>query len=265
MYRRAVVVAVVGLAAISAAAPAIAADDQRGPAYRLSVDVDVPLVLIAGSLSASYFLMGETPTPPCAPLCDRARVNVVDRWAAGYYSHRWSVIGDVATGLTITIVPLALFAGERIGPGLRDLLVVAESALVSSAIQVPVSYAVGRPRPRVYGESASVADRSDANAGRSFFSGHVANCVAATIATQHALLRVGRPRLGWAAFAVGMAGSALIGVARVAAGSHFPTDVLAGVAVGVGAGIAVPAAHGAPFGVAPMAGVADGLMIAGAF
>src|SRR5581483_2288430 len=111
---------------------------------------------------------------------------------------------------------------------LGDLLVVAEAALVTAAIQVPASYAVGRPRPRVYGESAPLDERNDANAGRSFFSGHVANCVAATRA---ALARLHHPRLAWAAFAAGMAGSALVGVARVAAGSHFPTDVAVGVAV----------------------------------
>src|SRR5581483_489728 len=153
---------------------------------------------------------------------------------------------------------------------LGDLLVVAEAALVTAAIQVPASYAVGRPRPRVYGESAPLDERNDANAGRSFFSGHVANCVAATLATRTALARLHHPRLAWAAFAAGMAGSALVGVARVAAGSHFPTDVAVGVAVGTGVGIAVPALHEARIGVAPMAaadgqGIARGVAVGGVF
>ncbi|HVR03240.1 MAG TPA: phosphatase PAP2 family protein [Polyangia bacterium] len=38
-------------------------------------------------------------------------------------------------------------------------------------------------------------------------------------------------------------GSALVGVARVEAGSHFPSDVLVGAAVGTSFGLAVPALH----------------------
>src|SRR4051812_33783420 len=162
--------------------------------------------------------MSETAPAACAPLCDRNRVNVFDRWAAGNYSRTWQRVGDVATGATIVLVPLALFAGEDVRPALVDLVVVAESALLSSTIQIMASYATGRPRPRVYGEAAPLAERSDANAARSFFSGHVANTVAATVATAGVLARLHRPALTWAVLAVGVAGSALIGVARVEAG-----------------------------------------------
>jgi membrane-associated phospholipid phosphatase len=64
-----------------------------------------------------------------------------------------------------------------------------------------------------------------------------------------------------------MAASTLVGVARVAGGSHFPTDVAAGFAVGAGVGIAVPALHGSRLAVAPMAAGADarGVALAGTF
>jgi membrane-associated phospholipid phosphatase len=247
--------------------PARAAGDDDAPAaFRLSVDLDVPIVLVGGALASSYFLMSETAPPPCTPRCDPSRVNALDRPAAGLYSTRWQVVGDVATASTLVIVPLALFAGERAGHALEDVLVVAEAALITSAVQVPVSYAVARPRPRVYGDSAPLDERNDANAGRSFFSGHVANCVAATVATSRALRRLHRPALAWAALGVGLAGSALVGVGRVGAGSHFPSDVLVGAAVGTGVGIAIPALHETAVRVAPAASAGSaGLTLTGTY
>jgi membrane-associated phospholipid phosphatase len=60
------------------------------------------------------------------------------------------------------------------------------------------------------------------------------------------------PIWGWTSLGVGLAGSALIGVARVAAGSHFPTDVLVGAAAGAAIGIAIPALHDAGVSVSPV-------------
>lgn len=254
------------LVSLGAFAPARAHAEDSGPAYRLSLEVDLPVLLLGVSSASSYFLMGETAPPPCAPRCDPTRVNAFDRPFAGRYSTRWQTVGDVATAATLVLVPLTILAGERAGDGLRDILVVAEAALVTSAVQVPLSYAVARPRPRLYGDSAPLSERDDANGGRSFFSGHVANCVAATIATHGALRRLRRPKLAWTALVVGMGGSALVGVARVGAGSHFPSDVLVGALVGTGIGIAVPALHTAQLQVAPLASSnGAGLTIAGGF
>jgi membrane-associated phospholipid phosphatase len=78
--------------------------------------------------------------------------------------------------------------------------------------------------------------------------------------------RAGHPRLAWATLAIGLAGSALVGVSRVASGAHFPTDVLAGYAVGAGAGIAIPALHDLELEATPLAlPGARGLAIAGRF
>ena len=246
-----VLVVVVGLAASGAA-------DETGPAYRLSVDVDAPVLLVGAALASSFLFLSEAGPPACAPLCDRANVNALDRWAAGNYSPTWGTVGDIATAGVLVLVPLSVIVGEGGVDGLNDYLVVGEAALWASAIQVPLSYAVGRPRPRVYGESAPVNERDDANAGRSFFSGHVANCVAVTVATARTYQRLGRTTLAWTALAVGLAGSALVGVARIGAGSHFLTDDLAGAAVGAGVGIAVPALHGSRVHLAPLAGATGG-------
>jgi len=263
--RRPLVMVATLLAVSSAGASAVRAGESRS-AYQLSFELDVPLLLIAGGVASGFLFMNETGPPACAPLCERNDINRIDRPFAGYYSKGWTQAGDVATAATLLLVPAGLLLGEPSRGGLGDLLVVGEAVLVTSAIQVSASYMVGRPRPRVYGEEAPVDERNDANAGRSFFSGHVANCVAATIVGATALRRIGRPRLAWTVLAVGLTGSALVGVARVAGGGHFPSDVVVGYAVGAGVGIALPALHGARIRAAPLVSPdAGGLAFSGRF
>ncbi len=229
--------------AMFASREAAADEPARGPAFKLSLDVDASLLLVSGGLASGFFLLDEVSAPRCAPLCDRKNINALDRGSAGNYSPTWGKVGDVAVAATMLAGPASLLIAEGLGAGLNDSLVAGEAALVTSALQVTISYATQRPRPRVYGTRAPEDERNDANAGRSFFSGHVANGVAVTLATTRAFMRLDRPALAWTMFGIGMAGSTLIGVSRIQAGSHFPTDVVIGGLVGAGVGLAIPALH----------------------
>ena len=258
----------VGLLALSIiaglAAPARA--EKATPAYQLSFDLDVPLLLIGGGLASGYLLISEAAPPSCAPLCDRSKVNRLDRPFAGVYSRNWQAVGDVATAATLLFAPLSLLVNEGARNGIQDVLVVGEAVLMTSGLEAMVNYAVRRPRPRVYGEEAPLNERNDGNSGRSFFSGHAGNCLAATVAATITLRRLGHYRASWIVFAVGAAGSAFVGVARVGAGSHFPSDSVAGLAVGAGFGIALPALHAAHVQVSPMAdSTSQGLAVTGTF
>jgi hypothetical protein len=139
-----------------------AAPEQTAGAYKLTVNLDVPLLLIAGGSAAGFLFMNETAPPACAPLCNKDNVNPVDRPFAGMYSHSWQVTGDIATAATLVLVPAGLIIGEPNRYVWGDLLVVGEAVLVTSALQVPLSYALGRPRPRVYGTEAPLDERDDA-------------------------------------------------------------------------------------------------------
>lgn len=251
--------ALFALTLLTLASPSTAQEARRGPAYRLRLELDVPIVLIAGGVSSSFFFLPELPGVGCAPDCDRSRINRLDRGSAGNNDARWGDVGDIATAATLAAPLLAVLLNGGLKDGLNDDLVIAEAALVASAVQIVTSFAVARPRPRVYDEQASLDDRTDANAARSFFSGHVANTMAATVAALRTFQRLGKPAAGWVMFGVGMAGTSLVGVSRVASGSHFPTDVLAGAAVGAGIGLVLPAVHSSgarvlPYGSANSAG-----------
>jgi membrane-associated phospholipid phosphatase len=253
------------LLGISLSAPVAHAEPRRaGPAYRLTVDLDLPIILIGGATASSFFFLPELSGATCAPDCDRTQVNRFDRWAAGNYDESWSTVGDIATVSTLALPLIVLTADEGIAKGLNDDLVVAEAALLTSAAQVSLSFAVARPRPRVYSEQAPLNERTDANAARSFFSGHVANTMAASVAALRTFQRLHQPVLGWVTFGAGLAGSGLVGASRVLSGAHFPSDVLVGAALGAGVGLAVPALHDRPLRIEPLAGVDyTGLLVIG--
>lgn len=257
--------------ALALLAPALWAAEARaegprpGPAYQLKLELDLPIILIGGGMASGFAFMSEAPGVHCAPSCDKSTVFKLDRFAAGWYDPDWAKVGDIATASTLAAPLIVVALDEGLAHGLNDDLVIAESALITSALQILTSYAVARPRPRVYGDEASLESRSDANAARSFFSGHVANTVATSVATLRTFQRLGKPGLGYAMLGVGLAGSALVGVSRVAAGSHFPSDVVIGAMVGTGVGLALPAMHDSPVRLVPVASSEyAGLLVRGA-
>jgi membrane-associated phospholipid phosphatase len=252
------------LALLTATSAAGAQELRRGPAYQLKLDLDLPIVLIAAGTTSSFFVLPEARGVACAPSCDRSQINALDRGTAGNYDPSWTTVGNIATAATLAAPALVILFDEGLVKGLNDDLVVAESALVTSALQVSLSYAVARPRPRAYSDRASEDDRTDANAARSFFSGHTANGVATSVAALRTFQRLGKPVLGWTMLSVGLAGSSLVGVSRVQSGAHFPSDVLIGAVIGAGFGLALPAVHDSPVRLVPFGDAqSQGLLLSG--
>jgi membrane-associated phospholipid phosphatase len=261
--------AAVVLALLTLLAPRRAQADapSPGPAYRLHLDTDLAIVLIGAATTSGFVFLDENGRgPACLPSCRREQVNAFDRGAAGNYSTAWGSVGDIATAGTMVFAPLVVLLAEGWKDGLNDDLVLAESALLASAFQVTLSYAVARPRPRVYGDAAPLEERNDANAARSFFSGHTANVVAVTVAGMRTFQRLGRPALAYGVLAAGLAGSTVVGVGRVLSGGHFPSDVLLGAAADAGIGLALPALHESGARIVPTgSGDGAGVTVVGAF
>lgn len=239
--------------------------NAAGPAYKLEAQVDAPIVLIGGAVTAGFLFLEETPGDTCARGCDRSKVVFFDRWAAGNYDTGWEKVGDIATAGTILFGPLVLTLRQGVRDGLHDSLVIGEAVLLSSALQVLSSYSVPRARPRAYGgEDVPLEERTNANAARSFFSGHTADAVASVVATTRTLQKLGYTQLAGYVLGFGIAGSTLAGIGRVMSGGHFPSDVLAGGAVGAGFGLLMPYLHSMPVVITPTAlGGGGGAAISG--
>lgn len=225
-----------------------------GPTYALDWRMEVAMILIPGLMATGWALQDEQPPPHCAPLCDRHKVNAVDRYAAGNWDEGWSLASDVTVAGTAVIGIGALFIEEGFGAALNDLVVIGESMLWTNGWAVLANMAARRPRPFMYGESAPLGEREDPNGGLSFISGHVG--VAAAVTTS--LWSTFRRRdpdgaLQWWTLGTGAVLTTVVGLGRVQGGHHFPTDVTFGALLGATMGLIVPYLHESPVQVAPSA------------
>jgi membrane-associated phospholipid phosphatase len=125
------------------------------------------------------------------------------------------------------------------GPADR-LLLYSEAILIDGAVTEVAKWAVRRPRPYTYDARLGEADDD-----LSFFSGHTSWLAAASFSTARSIDLTTSPSLG---ARIGLYGSAaavtaVMGAMRVAAGMHYPSDVLVGAAVGASIGWLVPELH----------------------
>ena len=179
-------------------------------------------------------------TPSCAP-CDPGTLPGVDRWAL----RRVSATGDVASDVVLAgVAGFTAFAGLHGLPAQQwhgTFAVFASTASWTGASTEWLKVLVRRKRPVLY-TSDAVTAASDPESQQSLPSLHASLAFAAAtsylvIARRQHLPHRTRNTLLLYAGAVGVA------ALRVAAGKHFPTDVLAGAALGSGIGWLVPTIH----------------------
>lgn len=225
--------------------------DPLKPAFQLYTEIDIPVLAMSAVFASARFF--RTQRAYCAPRCDPAELNAFDRHTAGFWSPPWARVSDVGA-LTLGVGALTLLiADEGFLPGLNDAVVIAQAALLATAAPTMLTLAAGRPRPFLYGDAAPADVRNSADAGFSFVSSHTSISFALAMSTYMAMKRRhpdGPTR--WIVLATGMPIAATVGVARVLAGRHFMTDVIAGALVGTAMGILIPALHESPVRVVPM-------------
>jgi undecaprenyl-diphosphatase len=173
--------------------------------------------------------------------CPRSDVPGFDRIALDRSSGRAAGASDWTLGLAIAAPAAADALLLGWGPALRhDLVVYAETLAVASAITQLAKVTAQRPRPRTYAGEEHYVRRAEGYL--SFVSGHTSLTFAAlSAASMTARYRYGERVWPWVV--TGVVGTS-VAVERVLAGEHFPSDVVAAAAVGIGAGIVVPLLHG---------------------
>jgi membrane-associated phospholipid phosphatase len=179
--------------------------------------------------------------PASTPLPSRADIWPIDRIAIGRWSPAADSTSTVLQDALIVAGPLLLLATSRgdMSRGLKLALIEIEALIASAAAVRFVKVAVYRPRPEVFlGITGGTSTR------QSFYSGHTTIAFTAVVATAYLYLETFPEdrAMRWAFVACG-AVAAGVGVLRVVAGKHYPTDVLAGAAAGALIGWAVPALH----------------------
>lgn len=218
-----------------------------GGPYELSWSMDLPIVLGASALWSTMFLVrgsGVRRTCPCSSdgLPGFERIALGRSEAAGAGS-------DVLVGAAL-VAPIVLDAVDvsRAGGSWRgyweDVVVMAEAVLASGAINEVVKTAASRPRPRVHDLPSGSPDLADADSYTSFYSAHTSNAFAAGMAYAFTFAhRHPDDPMRWAVYGGAVAVGASVGALRVAAGAHFPSDVIVGAVAGTAIGTVVPWLH----------------------
>lgn len=178
--------------------------------------------------------------PSCAP-CDPGSLPGVDRWALHSVRQAANIGSDVAlagvAGLSAYVALARMPAAQRRG----NAAVLANAVTWTAASAEWLKVIVRRKRPVLYTSDAASA-ASSRESQKSLPSGHASLAFAAAttylvMARRQHLAHRARNSILLYVGAVGVSGL------RVAAGKHFPTDVLASAGLGIGIGWLVPTVH----------------------
>lgn len=234
-------------------------DKTRFPkrAYQLQWEIDVPLFAIGGALALGREIRSTNSSAPayCTTVpdgCNEDDLNPIDKPFAGTYDPRWSKATDVAVLLLAAAPWPMLWYDNTLLNTLNDITIIYESALTAMALSGLATLSAQRARPFVYGTTAPEEVRTSPNGALSFVSGHTTMAFALSTSTFWTIYRRhGSGTYAWTTLGIGTALASFVAVGRVAAGKHFPTDVLTGAAVGASVGTLIPALHDAPVLVVP--------------
>ena len=236
---------------LCAAAPA-----QQAPAHRYDPALDASLttsgVLLNVVALSRWHDMEAWSEPVSSPLpWDRpfrgTWSGTADAWSDGLL---W-------TGLAVPALWGAEWGSGRVSGDetAADFAILGEAMLLNYGLNILVRSAQWWSRPMLFSSDSPRGERSKAQAHASFYSGHVSSAV--TMATVAAVVNGSRekPLVPRIPFAVGVYGLATtVAALRVGAGKHWPTDVVAGAAVGSAIGWVVPFLHEVRHAPAPESG-----------
>ena len=229
----------------------------------ITVGAGVPLLVLNRWVAPQLPLQ---PLPSEPPDLGRA-----DALAHGQFAPRVATATDVMVAVAMAAGPLvALVDGHWAARAASDhrrrafltkwgtaVLVEAEALALTGLVTSIMKYAVGRPRPYTsLGEADVPARNRDelahelqaADRSRSFPSGHSSMAFAAATSLATILTLDAPPTrrgklvvaLAWS---IGLLTAGTTAALRVVAGKHYPSDILAGSAIGAAIGVATPLLH----------------------
>ena len=234
--------------------------------YDISLERDLTLTFFSAFASVyGNYRLGKMAVPEEGLVKDASDLLPWDRPAAGRYN---KTAGDVSTwAAALGVAPLALgaaswYRGDALGADLAAYsLMLAQALALQNGLNLVVRSMAFWPRPYIYatgGDGADAAAAAEGEAYGSFFSGHASAAFTIAVFTGEWFSEFypnsAYKPLVWAT-SLSLAG--FVGVLRIAAGKHYPTDVVVGALAGTGISLAVIKIHkkSVQFGPVTLAGL----------
>ena len=220
--------------------------------YSVSLEKDLPLTF-ASAFASIYgnYRLGKMHVQSASEMKDVSDLLPWDRPVAGRYN---KTAGDVSTwAAALGVAPLALgaaswYRGDALGADLAAYsLMFAQALALQNGLNLIVRSMSFWPRPYMYateGDGAAAASAAEGEAYGSFFSGHASAAFTVAVFTGEWFSEFypnsAYKPLVWAT-SLSLAG--FVGALRIAAGKHYPTDVVVGALAGTGISLAVVKIH----------------------
>ncbi len=220
---------------------------QAQSPYQLSWKKEAALVVPTGALLGASFLMKARLEPLSVAqinLFNRNTVPRFDRIATYQYSHKAGKWSDYLFETSL-LFPILLLADAPIRKDVWKVgLITTETLLISSTLTALTKVLAKRVRPFVYNPDTPLGEKQNKDARYSFFSGHTSGTACLSVAAAK-IWSDYHPDSRWKplVWTTALAWPAAVGILRVKAGKHFPTDVLVGYAVGFACGYFLPKLH----------------------
>ena len=224
----------------------------REKVYKMNYWVDVPVT--AGLFVTHYFgfqaLSNKTiPTPDQINALNKNDIWWFDKVALYQDVSKMDQAREISDlGLKIAgIMPVLLFIDKKIRKDWYDiiLLYLETQAVAQNAYLVGGPLFINRYRPFTYYDELSMDSRASKGSTDSWFSGHTSTTSTASFFMAKVISDY-HPELGgkkWLVFAAAAVPPAIVGIYRIKALKHFPTDVIMGTTVGAAVGILIPHFH----------------------
>lgn len=175
---------------------------------------------------------------------DPLDVNSFDRKAIYNENYTADVISDVGL-VGSMLVGFAPYLGDRCRSEEFAVLGMAlETFFISNALTNVFKFGFKRVRPYAYLDETPIDRRLSVGAGFSFPSGHTSSAASFCFFSARVYSEL-YPNSKWKkiVWAGAILVPAITGYSRYSGGNHFPTDVIAGYALGAATGYLIPALH----------------------
>ena len=215
--------------------------------YEMKWKKDGPLLLVGIPLALGGYALDASMTPLTIKEIndlDRGNIPQIDRFASYNYSESASNLSDILIYTCLTSPFLLLFSSAI----RNDFSVVygmyGESLLFGISLPFYGKAGIQRIRPYAYNSEVPLDKKLIPDTKKSFFSGHTSGAFTSVVFLS-TIYGSYYPDSKWKPYI--WTGSILIastvGYLRIAAGSHFLTDVVVGAIVGATAGYIIPKIH----------------------